>query len=133
RVSDLELASRLSFFPWSSIPDDELLNASSQGKLKEPAMLDQQVQRMLADPKAGALVRNFAGQWLFLRNLQSSKPDGHEYPNFDDNLRQSFRRETELFFESILHENRSVLDLLNANYTFVNERLARHYGIPNVY
>jgi hypothetical protein len=88
---------------------------------------------MLADRKASALVRNFAGQWLYLRNLQSAKPDGHEYPNFDDNLRQAFRRETELFFESILRENRSVLDLLNANYTFVNERLAKHYGIPNVY
>ncbi len=133
KVGDLELASRLSFFLWSSIPDDELLNVASQGKLKDPAVLDQQVKRMLADPKSQALVRNFAGQWLFLRNLQSSKPDGHEYPNFDDNLRQSFRRETELFFESILRENRSVLDLLTANYTFVNERLARHYGIPNVY
>src|SRR5437763_11809097 len=88
---------------------------------------------MLADRRSDALVRNFAGQWLYLRNLQSSKPDGHEYPNFDDNLRQSFRHETELFVESILRENRSVLDLLNANYTFVNERLAKHYGIPNVY
>jgi cytochrome c5 len=133
RVSDIELASRLSFFLWSSIPDDELLNVASQGKLKDPAVLDQQVKRMLADRKSDALVRNFAGQWLYLRNLQSSKPDGHEFPNFDDNLRQSFRHETELFFESIIRENRSALDLLNANYTFVNERLARHYGIPNVY
>ncbi len=133
RVGDLELASRLSFFIWSSIPDDELLNVATQGRLKDPAVLDQQVKRMLADPKSDALVRNFAGQWLFLRNLQSSKPDGHEFPNFDDNLRQAFRRETEMFFESILRENRSVLDLLNANYTFVNERLAKHYGIPNVY
>src|SRR5215831_246542 len=133
RVNDLELASRLSFFLWSTIPDDELLNAASQGKLKDPAVLDQQVKRMLADPKSQALTRNFAGQWLFLRNLQNAKPDGHEYPNFDDNLRQSFRRETEMFFDSILRENRSVLDLLNGNYTFVNERLARHYGIPNVY
>jgi hypothetical protein len=133
RVNDVELASRLSFFLWSTIPDDELLNVAAQGKLKDPAVLDQQVKRMLADPRSQALTRNFAGQWLFLRNLQSAKPDGHEYPEFDDNLRQAFRRETELFFESILRENRSVLDLLNANYTFVNERLARHYGIPNVY
>ena len=133
QVSDTDLASRLSFFLWSSIPDDELLNLAGQGKLKDPAILDQQVKRMLADRKSNALVRNFAGQWLFLRNLQSSHPDGHEFPNFDDNLRQSFRRETELFFESIMRENRSVLDLLNANYTFVNERLARHYGIPNIY
>jgi len=133
RVNDLELASRLSFFLWSTIPDDELLNAASQGKLKDPAVLDQQVKRMLADPKSEALTRNFAGQWLFLRNLPSAKPDGHEYPEFDDNLRQAFRRETELFFESVLRDNRSVLDLLNGNYTFVNERLAKHYGIPNVY
>jgi hypothetical protein len=133
RVNDVELAARLSFFLWSTIPDDELLNVAAQGKLKDPAVLDQQVKRMLADPKSEALTRNFAGQWLFLRNLQSAKPDGHEYPEFDDNLRQALRRETELFFESILRENRSVLDLLNANYTFVNERLAKHYGIPNVY
>jgi hypothetical protein len=133
RVGDLELASRLSFFLWSTIPDDELLNVAAQGKLKDPAVLDQQVRRMLADPKSQALTRNFAGQWLFLRNLQSAKPDGHEYPNFDDNLRQAFRRETELFFDSILRDNRSLLDLLDANYTFVNERLAKHYGIPNVY
>jgi mono/diheme cytochrome c family protein len=133
RVTDLELASRLSFFLWSSIPDDELLNMASQGKLKDPAVLDQQVRRMLADRRSDALVRNFAGQWLYLRNLPNSKPDGHEFPNFDDNLRQAFRRETELFFESIMRENRSIVDLLTANYTFVNERLARHYGIPNVY
>ncbi len=133
RVGDLELASRLSFFLWSSIPDDELLDVAAQGKLKDPAVLDQQVKRMLASPKSDALMRNFAGQWLFLRNLQSSKPDGHEFPNFDDNLRQAFRRETELFFESIVRENRSLLDLLNADYTFVNERLAKHYGIPNIY
>src|SRR6185295_17568429 len=111
RVGDIDLASRLSFFLWSSIPDDELLNMAAQGKLKDPAVLDQQVKRMLADRKSDALVRNFAGQWLYLRNLQSSKPDGHEFPDFDDNLRQSFRRETELFFESIVRENRSVLDL----------------------
>src|SRR5215813_12616237 len=133
RINDFELASRLSFFLWSSIPDDELLNLAAQGKLKDPAILDQQVKRMVADRKSDALVRNFAGQWLFLRNLQSSKPDGHEFPEFDDNLRQGFRRETELFFESIVRENRSVLELLTANYTFVNDRLARHYGIRNIY
>jgi Protein of unknown function (DUF1592)/Protein of unknown function (DUF1588)/Protein of unknown function (DUF1585)/Protein of unknown function (DUF1587)/Protein of unknown function (DUF1595)/Cytochrome C oxidase, cbb3-type, subunit III len=133
RVGDIDLASRLSFFLWSSIPDDELLNLAAQGKLKDPAVLDQQVKRMLADRKSDALVRNFAGQWLYLRNLQSVQPDGHEFPNFDDNLRQAFRRETEMFFQSIIRENRSILDLLGANYTFVNERLARHYGIPNIY
>jgi mono/diheme cytochrome c family protein len=133
RINDFELASRLSFFLWSSIPDDELLNLAAQGKLKDPAILDQQVKRMVADRKSDSLVRNFAGQWLFLRNLQSTKPDGHEFPEFDDNLRQGFRRETELFFDSIIHENHSVMDLLNANYTFLNERLARHYGIRNIY
>jgi len=132
-VSDLELASRLSFFLWSSIPDDELLNVAAQGKLKEPAVLDREVRRMLADPKAEALVNNFAEQWLFLRNVQSVAPDESTFPNFDDNLRQSFRRETELFFESMLREDRDVMDLLTANYTFVNERLAKHYGIPNIY
>jgi mono/diheme cytochrome c family protein len=133
RLGDLELASRLSFFLWSSIPDDELLTVAAQGKLKDPAVLDQQVRRMLADPRADALVQNFAGQWLFLRNLQSHLPDNRAFPDFDHNLRQAFRRETELLFDSIIREDRSVLDLLNANYTFVNERLARHYGIPNVY
>ena len=133
RVSDLELASRLSFFLWSSIPDDELLSAASQGKLRDPAGLEKQVRRMMADPKAQALVANFAGQWLFLRNLQSVAPNEDDFPNFDDTLRQSFRKETELFFESIIREDHNVLDLLNANYTFVNERLAKHYGIPNVY
>jgi cytochrome c551/c552 len=132
-VSDLDLASRLSFFLWSSIPDDELLNVAAQGKLKEPAVLDREVRRMLADPKAEALVNNFAEQWLFLRNVQSVAPDEATFPNFDDNLRQGFRRETELFFESIVREDRGVMDLLTANYTFVNERLAKHYGIPNVY
>jgi hypothetical protein len=132
-VSDLELASRLSFFLWSSIPDDELLNVAAQGKLKEPAVLDRQVRRMLADPKAEALVNNFAEQWLFLRNVQSVSPDESTFPNFDDNLRQSFKQETELFFDSIVKEDRDVMDLLTANYTFVNERLAKHYGIPNVY
>jgi hypothetical protein len=133
RLGDFELASRLSFFLWSSIPDDELLNVAAQGKLKDPAVIDAQVKRMLADRRSQALVTNFAGQWLFLRNLQSARPDGETFPNFDDNLRQAFRRESELFFESIMRENRSVMDLLDANYTFVNERLARHYGIQNVY
>jgi hypothetical protein len=132
-VSDLDLASRLSFFLWSSIPDDELLNEAAQGKLKDPAVLDREVRRMLADPKAEALVNNFAEQWLFLRNVQSVAPDEATFPNFDDNLRQSFRRETELFFESVVREDRDVMDLLTANYTFVNERLAKHYNIPNVY
>jgi len=132
-VSDLDLASRLSFFLWSSIPDDELLNVAEQGKLKDQAVLDREVRRMLADPKAEALVTNFAEQWLFLRNVQSVSPDEATFPNFDDNLRQSFRRETELFFESIVKEDRDVMDLLTANYTFVNQRLAKQYGIPNVY
>jgi cytochrome c5 len=133
RVSDLELASRLSFFLWSTIPDEELLNAAAQGKLRDDAALAQQVRRMLKDPKSEALVKNFAGQWLFLRNLQSVAPNEDEFPNFDDNLRQAMRRETELFFESMMREDRNVLDLLNADYTFVNDRLAKHYGIPNVY
>ena len=133
RVSDLELASRLSFFLWSSIPDDQLLDLAAQGKLKDPAVLEQQVKRMLADPRAEALVTNFAGQWLYLRNLQSVSPNEDDFPNFDDNLRQAMRRETELFFESIMREDRNVLDLLNADYTFVNDRLAKHYGIPNIY
>ena len=132
-VSDLDLASRLSFFLWSSIPDDELLNVAAQGKLKDPAVLDREVRRMLADPKAEALVNNFAEQWLFLRNVQSVAPDEATFPNFDDNLRQSYKRETELFFESIVKEDRDVMDLLTANYTFVNERLAKQYNIPNVY
>jgi hypothetical protein len=133
RVSDLDLASRLSFFLWSSIPDDELLSVAEQGKLSDPAVLDREVRRMLADPKAEALVNNFAEQWLFLRNVQSVSPDEATFPNFDDNLRQSFRRETELFFESVVREDRDVMDLITANYTFVNERLAKHYNIPNVY
>ncbi|HTR37066.1 MAG TPA: DUF1592 domain-containing protein [Bryobacteraceae bacterium] len=133
RLDDYELASRLSFFLWSSIPDNELLRVASQGKLKTPAVFDEQVRRMLTDPKAQALVANFAGQWLQLRNLRNVQPNTDLFPNFDDNLRQSFRRETELLFESILHEDRSVLDLMTADYTFVNERLARHYGIPNIY
>src|SRR5579885_941782 len=133
RVSDVALASRLSFFLWSSIPDDELLNAAAQGKLHEPAVLEREVRRMLADPKSEALVDNFAEQWLFLRNLKSSSPDLEAFPDFDDNLRQAMREETRLFFRSIVNEDRSVMDLLNADYTFVNDRLARHYGIPNIY
>jgi hypothetical protein len=132
-VSDLELASRLSFFLWSSIPDDQLITVASQGKLKDPAILEQQVKRMLADDRSEALVKNFAGQWLLLRNLPNVQPDPNEFPNFDDNLRQAFRRETEMFFESIMREDRNVLDLLTADYTFVNERLAKHYGIEGVY
>jgi len=133
RISDIELASRLSFFLWSSIPDDALLNAAEQGRLKDPAVLEQQVRRLLADPRSNALVQNFAGQWLYLRNLQSVLPDPSEFPDFDENLRQAMQQETELFFASMLREDRSVLDLLNADYTFVNERLARHYQIPNVF
>ncbi len=132
-LSDLDLASRLSFFLWSSIPDDELLEAAIHGSLKQPAVLEKEVRRMLADPRSEALVNNFAEQWLYLRNLASASPDARIFPDFDDNLRQAFRRETEMFFESIMREDRNVLDLLRANYTFVNERLAKHYGIPNVY
>jgi hypothetical protein len=133
RVSDVELASRLSFFLWSSIPDEELLGLAVGGTLHEPAVLEQQVKRMLADRRSEALATNFAGQWLYLRNLAAASPDARMFPDFDDNLRQAFRRETELFFGSIMSEDHSVLDLLRANYTFVNERLARHYGIPHVY
>jgi cytochrome c551/c552 len=133
RISDTELASRLSFFLWSSIPDDELLSLAIHGKLHEPVVLERETRRMLADDRSDALAANFAGQWLYLRDLKSSNPDGREFPDFDDNLRQAFQRETEMLFESILHEDRSVLDLLNADYTFVNERLAKHYGIANVY
>jgi hypothetical protein len=133
RISDLELASRLSFFLWSSLPDDELLSLAESGRLQDAAVFEQQVRRMLADARSAALVKNFAGQWLYLRNLRSISPDPEVFPYFDDNLRDAFRQETELFFESMLREDRSVLDLLDADYTFVNERLARHYGIPNVY
>ncbi len=132
RVSDVELASRLSFFLWSSIPDDELLKTAEQGKLKDPAVLEQQVRRMLADPRSESLVTNFAAQWLFLRDVEAKQPDVLLFPDFDDGLRYGFQRETELFLDSILRSDRSVLDLLTANYTFVNERLAKHYGIPNV-
>jgi hypothetical protein len=132
RVNDLELASRLSFFLWSSIPDEQLLTLATQGKLKDPAVLEQQVKRMLTDRKSEALVSNFAGQWLYLRNLRSITPDPQEFPDFDDNLRSAYERETQLFFDSIVREDHSLVDLLSANYTFVNERLARQYGIPNV-
>jgi hypothetical protein len=133
RIGDVELATRLSFFLWSSIPDDELLAAAIDGRLSEPPTLEQQVRRMLADPRADALVTNFAAQWLYLRDLSARRPNDRLFPDFDEGLRQALVRETELFFGSILREDRSLLDLLNADYTFVNERLARHYGIPNVY
>jgi cytochrome c5 len=133
RISDLALASRLSFFLWSSIPDDELIDVAAQGKLKDPAVLEQQVRRMLADPRSDALVSNFTGQWLGVRSLKTSERVVNVFPDFDDNLRNAFQRETELFFASIVHEDRGVLDLLTADYTFVNERLAKHYGIPSIY
>jgi Protein of unknown function (DUF1592)/Protein of unknown function (DUF1588)/Protein of unknown function (DUF1585)/Protein of unknown function (DUF1587)/Protein of unknown function (DUF1595)/Planctomycete cytochrome C len=133
RITDLELASRLSFFLWSSIPDEELLTAAEQGKLRNSPILQQQVRRMLKDPRSQALVTNFAGQWLYLRELRNRNPDLLVFPDFDDNLRQAFQRETELLFESIVREDRNVFDVLNADYTFVNERLAKHYGIPNIY
>ena len=133
RVSDLALASRLSFFLWSSIPDDELIDLAAQGRLKDPVVFEKQVRRMLADPKSEALITNFTGQWLNVRSMKASEPVVNLFPDFDDNLRNAFQRETELFFDSIVHEDRSVLDLLTADYTFVNERLAKHYGIPNVY
>ena len=133
RIGDLPLASRLSFFLWSSIPDDELLDLASRGELGEPEVLERQVRRMLADPRSRSLVTNFADQWLHLRNLESTTPDLRLFPDFDDNLRQAFRRETELLFEGVLREDRSVLDLLKSDHTFLNERLARHYGIPHVY
>jgi hypothetical protein len=133
RLDDVALASRLSFFLWSSLPDDQLLTLASQNRLKDPVVLEQQVKRMLGDARSQALVTNFAEQWLHLRNLKSAIPDLEAFPDFDDNLRQAMKEETSLFFDSIVHEDRSVVDLLNADYTFVNERLARHYGIPNVY
>lgn len=133
RISDLELASRLSFFLWSSIPDDELLGAAERGELHQPEVLEAQTRRMLADARGQNMVRNFAEQWLHLRNLESITPDLRLFPEFDDNLRQAFRRETELHFETMQREDRSVLDLLKADYTFLNERLAKHYGIPHVY
>jgi hypothetical protein len=132
-LSDLELASRLSFFLWSSIPDEELLSLAERGRLRDAATYDAQMQRMLADGRSAALTSNFAGQWLLLRNLQAVMPDTHEFPDFDDELRDAARRETELFFAAQIRENRPVPELLSAGYTFLNERLARHYGIPHVY
>jgi hypothetical protein len=133
RVSDFDLASRLSFFIWSSIPDDELLDLAEKGKLRDREVLMQQVRRMLADPRSTALVENFAGQWLAMRNIRLVSPDQRVYPDFDDELRAAFYQETELFFEAMVREDRPLMDLLTADFTFVNERLARHYGIPNVY
>ena len=133
RISDVELASRLSFFLWSSIPDDELLHAAEKKTLHDPVVLERQVTRMLADPRSGALATDFAGQWLHIRNVSGFKPSPELLFHFDDNLREAFTRETELFFDSIVRENRSALDLLDADYTFLNERLAKHYGIPGVY
>jgi hypothetical protein len=132
RISDVELASRLSFFLWSSIPDEELLDTAERGMLREPAELERQVRRLIADPRADAFVSNFAGQWLYLRNLDAAAPVQKIFPNFDDTLRQSLRRETELFFASVLRDDQSVLSLLDADYTFVNERVARHYGMPGI-
>jgi len=132
-ISDLELASRLSFFLWSSIPDDSLLELAERGELRTPGVLEKQVRRMLGDRRSQALVSNFAGQWLYLRNVGTASPDLGEFPEFDENLRQAFQQEAELFFESMLREDHSVMDLLDADYTFLNERLARHYQIPNVY
>ncbi len=132
-ISDLELASRLSFFLWSSIPDDELLDIAADGKLRDPGVLGAQVRRMLADPRAAALARNFGGQWLYIRNLQAVDPDASAYPDFDDNLREAFQRETELFLESQMRDDRPLTELLTADYSYLNERLARFYGVRNVY
>ena len=132
RISDLELASRLSFFLWSSIPDDELLDIAARGKLREPGALERQVRRMLADSRSESLVGNFAEQWLYLRDIEAKKPDDLLFPDYDETLRDAMREETDLFLDSVLRGNRSVLDLIGANYTFLNERLAKHYGIPNV-
>lgn len=133
RLNDIELASRLSFFLWSSVPDDELLRVAEQGTLSDPDVLEQQTRRLLADPRSEALIDNFVSQWLRLRNLDSQERESADYPEFDENLRNAFRRETELFVGSTIREDRSLLELLSANYTFLNERLARHYGIPGVY
>ncbi len=132
RISDFELASRLSFFLWSSIPDDELLDAAARGTLRAPAVIEKQVRRMLADPRAETLTQNFGGQWLLIRNLATARPGETYALAFDETLRQSMQRETELFLDSVVRENRGVLELLTANYTFLNERLAQHYGVPNV-
>jgi hypothetical protein len=133
KITDLELASRLSFFLWSSIPDDELVNLAAQNRLSSPAVLEQQVRRMLKDPRSSALVTNYADQILYLRNLPVTSPDGKFYPNWDDELRKDFRTETEMLFGSIMRDDRNMLDLLTADYTYLNQRLAQHYGIPGVY
>jgi hypothetical protein len=133
RIRDIELASRLSFFLWSSIPDDELLDLAEEGRLSEPEVLSSQVDRMLVDPRASALPKNFGGQWLFIRNLAAVDPDASAFPEFDDNLRAAFQRETELFLEHQMREDRPLAELLTADYTFANERLARFYGLRNVY
>jgi hypothetical protein len=133
RISDVDLASRLSFFLWSSSPDDELMKLANQGRLKDPVVLERQARRMLQDPRSEALAINFAGQWLNLRGLQSAGPLPMLYPDFDDPLRQAMRREVELLFDRIIREDRNAVELLTADYTFVNERLAKHYGIPNIY
>jgi len=133
RISGVELASRLSFFLWSSVPDEELLALAEKGRLSDPQVVKRQVERMLDDPKSSALTANFAGQWLFIRNLAAVRPDPVIFPDFDESLRASMKKETELFFDSIVRENRSALELLSANYTFLNDRLAKHYGIPGIY
>jgi mono/diheme cytochrome c family protein len=133
QISDLALASRLSFFLWSSIPDDELLTVAAKGELRKPAVLDRQVRRMLADPKAEALISNFAGQYLYLRNLRNKVPNSFQFPDFDDDLRRAMVREVELFFKSVMDEDRNVVDLMTADFTYLNERLAKHYGMPDIY
>jgi hypothetical protein len=133
RVDDLVLASRLSFFLWSSVPDDELLQLAENGTLKRPAVLEGQVKRMVADSRSSTLVTNFAAQWLYLRNIRGASPDSFQFPDWDDNLRAALARETEMFLEYQVRQDRSVTELLTADYTFLNQRLARHYGIPNVY
>jgi hypothetical protein len=133
RINDVDLASRLSFFLWSSIPDDELLREAERGTLNDPNVLRQQMRRMLADPRSDSLVGSFAAQWLLLRNMRLATPDPDLFPDFDDSLKEAFARETELFFESQMRDDRSVLDLLRADYTFLNDRLAEHYGIPHIY
>jgi hypothetical protein len=133
KIGDVELASRLSFFLWSSIPDDELLDLAIRNKLRAPGVLEKQVRRMLADERSRTLVTNFSDQWLYLRNLGDANPDMRIFAGFDDNLRQAFRRETELFLGDTFRHDRSVLNLLSAKYTYLNERLAKHYGIPNIY
>jgi len=133
RISDLDLASRLSFFLWSSVPDDELLGVATRGELGHPEVLERQVKRMLADPRAASLTESFAAQWLWMRNLKASMPSDPIFPNFDEALRRAFKTEIEMFFASVVHEDRSVLDLLDSDYTFLNDRLARHYGISEVF